>query len=349
MTINIQPEDEAVFKRLKSHGRIDYRLRRLMTQQWNKCSICTSPIPAGRPAFAGYDSKSDPLFVGTCCASELQELATPVYWSGSLDISAADSQTVWRYMDFAKFISMLQQRGLYLSRADKFHDRFEGATGLATRQASWDDYHLDYFRKLVVTPPAGYSIPEYTAERIEEQANRLLKEMKSFALEARQSLVSCWHGSEGEAETLWRLYCPPGTPGVAIRSTVGKLWEACVQYDEALVGRVHYVDFRYTFASIQNERIFQKRKSLSHEQEVRMVLPNEWRAPVDGKILDCDLQKLISEIVISPFAPLWLLDVVSDVLARYMYSFDLKRSELLEEPFFLGAVKRRPPRRHARA
>jgi hypothetical protein len=334
MTINIQAEDEAVFERLRSHGRITHRLRRLMTQQWNKCFVCRSQIPEGRPAFAGYDSNSDPLYVGACCASQIQELATPVYWSDSLNLSVSDGQAVWRYMDFAKFIAMLQQRGLYLSRADKFDDRFEGATGLAARQTNWEEFYLDYFRKLFVSPPPGYSIPEYTAEQIEAEADRLLKSMKGIALEARQLLVSCWHGSDTEAEALWRLYSPPNTSGVAIRSTVGKLWDACVQHHDAIVGRVRYVDYRHGFASIQNERIFQKRKSLSQEQEIRIVLPNERQSPVEGKILTCDLEKLISEVVISPFAPSWFLDVITDVVKRYEYSFDLKRSELLDEPFF---------------
>jgi hypothetical protein len=237
-------------------------------------------------------------------------------------------------LDFSKFIAMLQQRGIYLSRADRFDDRFEGATGLVARQASWDEYYLAYFRKLVVSPPDGYPIPKYTAEQIEAEANRLLQSMKGFALEARQFLVSCWHAGETEAEALWRLYSTLATPGVAIVSTVGKLWDACAQYDEAIVGRVHYVDFRRSFASIQNERIFQKRKSLSHEQEVRIVLPNERRSPIERKILACDLEKLVSEVVISPFAPSWFFDVIFDVLRRYEYSFDLKQSELLDEPFF---------------
>lgn len=334
MTINIQAEDRAVFDRVKSNGRITHGLRRLITQQWNKCCVCGSNIPDGRPAFAGYDSNSNALYVGACCASQLQELATPVYWSNSLNLSVSDSQAVWRYIDLAKFIAMLKQRGLYLSRADKFDDRFEGATGLAARQTNWDEFYLDYFRRLVATPPPGYPIPEYSAEEIEAEADRLLKNMKHFALEARQLLVSCWHGSDTEAEALWRLYSPPGTSGVAIRSTVGKLWDACAHHDSAIVGRVRYVDYRHSFASIQNERIFQKRKSLSHEQEVRLVLPNEQQSPVEGKILACDLEKLISDVVISPFAPSWILDVVADIATKYEYSFDLKRSELLEEPFF---------------
>lgn len=334
MNIAIQDEDTAVFARLKSHGRIPQKLRRLITQQWNECFVCRSHIPQGRPAFAGYDSNSNPLYVGACCADHLQELASPVYWSDSLNLSVSDAQSVWRYMDFAKFIAMLKHGGLYLSRADKFDDRFEGATGIALRQANWDKFYLDYFRKLVVTPPPGYPIPEYSAEKIEADATRLLKSMRGIGLEARKLLVSCWHGSDSESEALWRLYSPPSTPGVAIRSTVGKLWDACASDDNAIVGRVHYVDYSNSFASVQNERIFQKRISLSHEQEVRIVLRNQQRSPVDGKVLPCELEKVILEVVISPFSPSWFIDMVSDVVKKYNYSFDLKRSDLLDEPFF---------------
>ena len=237
-------------------------------------------------------------------------------------------------MDFAKFIAMLKQGGLYLSRADKFDDRFEGATGLAARQSNWDEFYLDYFRKVIVTPPSGYPTPEFSAMQVEAEANRLLNSMKDFALEARKLLVSCWHDSDAEAEALWRLYSPPNTSGVAIRSTIGKLWDACAQHESAIVGRVHYVDYRRSFASIQNERIFQKRKSLSHEQEVRIVLPNERRSSIEGKIMKCDLEKLISKVVFSPFAPSWFFDVVADVVKTFGYSLDLKQSELLDEPFF---------------
>jgi hypothetical protein len=34
---------------------------------------------------------------------------------------------VWRYMDFTKFVSLIDSRRLYFTRADKFDDPFEGS------------------------------------------------------------------------------------------------------------------------------------------------------------------------------------------------------------------------------
>ena len=33
---------------------------------------------------------------------------------------------VWRYMDFTKFVLLIDSRRLYFTRADKFDDPFEG-------------------------------------------------------------------------------------------------------------------------------------------------------------------------------------------------------------------------------
>ncbi len=38
-----------------------------------------------------------------------------------------DDSVIWRFLDSAKFISPQKERALYLPRADKFEDQFEGA------------------------------------------------------------------------------------------------------------------------------------------------------------------------------------------------------------------------------
>lgn len=331
--VNITAEDHLVFERLKSSGRITFDLRRLITQQWNICNFCNTQITTGRPAFAGYDSNETPVFVGACCAHELHELATPVYWSGSLNLSVPDTDSVWRYMDFSKFIAMLDQGGLYLPRAEYLEDAFEGASGLASREAEWDKFYHDYFRNIVMSYPAQDNQKEFSSEMGDLQAKRLLQQIKSISKSARNQLVSCWHRNETESEAIWRLYCPPPVPGVAIRTSVGKLWDAC-RSSNGVVGKVHYLDFRRSFSSIQSERIFQKRVSLSHENEVRVVLQNDSQNPVGGRVMKCDLASLISDVVISPFAPSWLSGVVSSAVEKFGYSFDIRRSELLDAPFY---------------
>jgi len=333
MRIDMQPEDNLVFERLKSNGRITGQLRRVITQRWNKCSVCDQHIASGRPAFAGYRADGTPVLVDAECSVCLVELATPIYWTGTLNLSVEDSQPLWRYMDFAKLTAMLQQQGVFFPRADTLQDRFEGAIGLARREEDWNNFYLNYFKQIVNTAPPGYQAPNLSAERIEAEAERLLRDLKASSKKKGEHYVSCWHANSVESEALWRLYCPPPTIGVAIRTSVGSLWGALDKEATAVVGRVHYVDFRRTYAD-QNHRIFYKRLSLAHEQEVRAVLKTDRSNPVDGRVVRCDLGELIHEVVVSPFAPSWFKDVLLDVIGKFGLSPSIRNSELLDEPFF---------------
>lgn len=333
MAIELQQEDHAVFQRLSSTGHITHALRRVMTQQWNRCSVCKVTIDNRRPAFAGYQADGSPALVGACCSDRLTELSTPVYWSGTLDISIDENQSLWRYMDFSKFVSMLHQRGLYFTRAEKFSDRFEGAAGLSSRENEWDKHYLDFFRSAITTPPPGFSLPDKPEIEVVSEAAALLAQLKITYSQAKNLLVSCWHANDVESEALWQIYCPAATPGLAIRTSVSRLWDTTSSDRSSLVGRVHYMDFRKSFAS-GDQRIFCKRSSLSHEKEVRAILANDFRNPSDGKILDCDLDDLIEEVVISPFAPPWFGGVVKETVTRFGFKLRVRQSEISELPFY---------------
>lgn len=332
--IDIQPEDQAVFDRIKSDGWITHQLRHMMTLQWNVCVSCGSAIPKNRPAFAGYTDSSEPLLVGACCADKLSKLATPVYWTGTLNLSVPDDKMVWRYMDFAKFVAMLKQKSLYFTCVKHFSDPFEGAIGLADRQEKWDNHYLEFFKETVATPPPGYPKPELSTEELESEAQRLLESIKGTSSHVRNALVSCWHKSDDESEALWQLYCPQMGPGLAIKSTVGDLWDATSEAGNAIVGRVKYMDFQKSYASVQNERVFCKRQSLSHEREVRIVIQNDRQNPISGLDLYCDLDHLISDIVVSPFAPPWFFDVLVSTIEKFGYSFNTRPSSISDEPFY---------------
>ncbi|MEH6519706.1 hypothetical protein [Sulfitobacter sp.] len=127
-----------------------------MTQRYNRCSICGKTIEEKRPAFAGYGSGNSPLVTCADCSDALKELATPVYWTGTLDLSVDETQAIWRYMDFSKFVAMLQQGGLYFTRASDFSDPFEEAAGISSREITWNQHYLSFFKDAVVTPPAGF-------------------------------------------------------------------------------------------------------------------------------------------------------------------------------------------------
>lgn len=331
--INLQKGDEDVFRKFNSTGRISNALRRVMTQQHNRCCLCGKVVGFGRPAFAGYGDMNEPLVVCAECADALKELATPVYWSGTFDLSVDEDQALWRYMDFSKFVAMMQQNGIYFTRASKFEDPFEAAAGLASREDVWNDHYLQFFRKAVTTPPPGYPSTSKTTSEVENEAARLLGEIRSAYAGARDLLVCCWHSNSVESEALWRIYCSPGAPGIAIQTRVGRLWKAMKDESDANVGKVQYIDFNKNFAS-GDQRIYCKRSSLAHEREVRSVLPNDRKDPLDGRLVRCDLNELLESVVVSPYAPAWFQTVVEETVSKFGYGLRVRASEIVQPPFY---------------
>lgn len=263
------------------------------------------------------------------------ELATPVYPKMNLDISIPDQTALWRYMDFSKFMAMLMQKGLYLPRASSMDDKFEGAAGLARREHVWDEHYLERYREIVSGPgPNGTPITA-SPEEIEREAQRLLRSTKAAAVSSRSRPISCWHANAGESEAQWRLYCPPHTVGIAVKSSVDRLWNAMSAEPKAVVGRVHYLDFNTAFAVTGRDRIFCKRASLSHEREVRaVILEDDGHEDTSGRLVGCDLAALIEVVVLSPFAPEWFGRMLSDVISMCGWSIPVVESELLAPPFY---------------
>ena len=105
-------------------------------------------------------------------------------YASSTDELSGDA-VLWRYMSFAKFMSMLDSRSLFLSSIASVDDQFEGSLPrgnvllhrwLREREASAD--------------------PERESPDIEEFARR----------RRRSVVVNCWHRSEHESVAMWRLY-----------------------------------------------------------------------------------------------------------------------------------------------
>lgn len=239
---------------------------------------------------------------------------------------------LWRYMDFARLIALLDSSTLHFARVDQFADPFEAASGSRELQPRWDEHYLAFFRRAVRTAP-GQSGPPDDAQ-VERDAARLLKDLSDSALQDRQrTFISCWHANTGESEALWRLYCPPPAAGVVLQTTAARLSGALGDI-ACKVGHVQYVDFSREFAGI-HERVFAKRKSLSHEKEVRAVVQEHRPSTAVGISVPVNLEALIASVVPSPFAPAWMTPLLDSTLRRYgLPSGLVRRSEILAEPFF---------------
>jgi hypothetical protein len=315
---------------VKSTGRVNHQLRQLWSGSYDQCRTCGSRLPSNCPVYAGYAVDGTPLYVGDCCRPLIHELASHVYWWWERDKRCAPATRLWRYLDLAKFVALLDQRALNFARADQLGDTFEGSSGIADRRPEWDAHYLEFFRQAIRTVPGPNGSPPH--EEVEREANRLLQEMSAGVERDRQEyFVSCWHENAGESEALWRLYCPPPTTGVAIETTVERLTSALGEAPFRL-GAVYYVDLKQAFPGVR-DRIFAKRRSLSHEREVRAVIRQ--RDELGSRLsIPIDLETLLVSIVPSPFAPAWFPGLLESLLVRFGVSARLSRSELLADPFF---------------
>jgi hypothetical protein len=314
--------------------RFTVELQRLQRDSHDKCCLCGSPFQHGDTAYAGYTADGGPLYVGICCESRLSETAARFYWQERpYDIPEADA-SLWRYVSFAKFVALLKDKALYFARADHLGDRFEGAKGVLMNKIVWDDHYLRFFMDSIRNPPPGHECT-LSSEEVKQEAERLLMELAAAGeRDLHSTYVSCWHESEAESEALWRLYCPPSSGGVAIRTTFAALNTSLGNDPGIAIGRVRYVDFRKGFAG-PNDAIFRKRQSLSHEKEVRAVIRDHEDSDTMGLTRPVDLNCLFKQVVISPFADQWFEAVLKETMRRFGFSPEtIAVSDLTLEPFF---------------
>jgi hypothetical protein len=324
------PENDC--RKMESTGRFTVELKRLKRNSYDRCSECGKQIPKGVAALAGYVKDNRPIYVGPYCEQLLSERASHIYWWWEVYKLPEPNTPLWRFMDFAKFVALLKDRALYFARADRLGDRFEGARGIATRKTEWDEYCLEYFRHAVRNPPPGNESP--SDDVVERESQRLLRDFEEIGeQDVKTTYVSCWHENDSESEALWRLYCSPSSAGIAIRTDSSALIESLGDNPDIQIGRVQYIDFGKKFAGT-HDRIFWKRKSLSHEAEVRAVIKRFRETKEEAILIPVDLSKLIKAVVVSPFAPMWFDDVLREVMRRFDVRASVVSSELLAEPFF---------------
>jgi len=228
---------------------------------------------------------------------------------------------IWRYCDLQKFISVLHRRALYFSRLSTLEDPYE---------AKW---------------PKSMAIrfPDFS------QSN--------FDRTRHQVFASCWHINEFESAAMWQLYSRMDE-GVAIRSSLRSLKAGLVGFDpvppdiitpgvppKVFIGKVSYLDYEndaFDWSNMLTAAIH-KRRSFEHERELRAVcwlssnylewIPNP--GPYhSGIFVNCDLDTLIEEVVISPTAPAVFVEAVRAVCGKFGVIRPIVQSDLNTSPVY---------------
>ncbi|MEO6421320.1 MAG: hypothetical protein ABIR84_01165 [Candidatus Nitrotoga sp.] len=235
---------------------------------------------------------------------------------------------VWRYMDFTKFVSFIESRCLYFTRADKFDDPFEGSSPKMNVYAR-NDLPLD-------VPP--------------EHQGVYLKNMTELGpilqIWRRYHALNCWHINEHESAALWKLYFK-NDEGIAIQSTYRKLRDSFTDDEKVFLGVVKYIDYEKEGINTNSFSSFvHKRKSFEHEREVRALVEKlpisesgcgyDYRKETisHGVKVRVDVEQLIEKIYLAPGTPSWLANLVKSIAKQYKYTFEVEHSKLDQRPFF---------------
>ena len=232
-----------------------------------------------------------------------------------------------KYLDLTKFLSLLQKQSLFFCRLDKLEDHFEGTTGIGNYGVRYN-----FFK-------AGYPDKEDAQIRKEvEQFYEDEKKMKSYYL------VNCWNKNDKESAALWKIYSD-FQKGIMIKSSVNKLHQALENTkQDILLSEIKYIDHNSTTMMDGNVMypIIHKHIAYHFEQEIRLINKVEYRQNIEtgyyfdwskeetqtGRYLKTDLNNLIDEIIISPYAPNWFYEMVLDLTRKYGLEKVIKKSAL---------------------
>ena len=223
---------------------------------------------------------------------------------------------LWRYMDFTKFVSILDKGALFFPPAAKLGDPFEGAFSEVNK---------------TLRPVIYQDLPEDTLRGFAQY----LKESCHF------TLISCWHENSHESEAMWKLYARE-KDGIAIKTNFDSFKKSFTCSKEVYIGRVSYVDYKTEFIPESNAfyPFLHKRKSFAHEHEVRAIttyftgeICNKLRrADLTGIYYEVDLSLLIKQVIVAPFAQDWFVELVNSVVDRYDLNIPIVKSALADTP-----------------
>jgi hypothetical protein len=245
---------------------------------------------------------------------------------------------IWRYMDFTKYVSMLDTGGLYFSRSDLLGDPFEASSSQANIALRLQDYE-ETIEQLGVSSGAG------AAENYVASYSKILEWHRQWLY------VNSWHMNEYESAAMWGLYAKTDE-AIAVQSRFARLRE-CLPSEVNLeddnpagvyIGEIKYIDYERDRLPEGNllYPVIYKRKSFEHERELRAVIwdttPSgdmSMNNPRRGQLVKVPLAEMIEAVYVAPIAPSWFRNLVAAVTVKYGFAnTPIVSSSLAERPVY---------------
>jgi hypothetical protein len=249
---------------------------------------------------------------------------------------------VWRYMDFAKFVSLLERKALFFTRIDRLEDKFEGS----------------FSKPLLDSSGSNEAVKGFTEEQLEQWLEQKRRQDSKFnKLLRRWTVVNCWCMSECESAAMWKLYLK-SEEGVAIQSTFRRLADCFNDYKEndVWIGVLNYIDYGKDVIPVGNSLypFIYKRKSFEHEKEIRAVISkapftglyagtgdvneiyDEFNVFAVGFEVPVDLEILVEKVYVSPTSEKWFEELVRSAVKKYGLNKTVIKSSLADNSNNLG-------------
>lgn len=271
-----------------------------------------------------------------------------------------DETKLRRFVDLPKFLQLLVKERLFFPSLDQLAkgDPFEASISNRVKYEQMDLAALRN-RALQLLDQIPHDVMARNAHERRKRALKLLDSMDNdllidsiIDLEIRQFrsgiVCSCWHEGDGESDAMWKIYA--AHPGVCIESTVGRLKESFENIyilDNGVVSarpsaleiaRVEYVGDQWPgfIEPFYFDRPWLlKRKAFEHEKEVRIShTVSNMVTGRKGLNFQVHLDRLLETVVLSPFNPTWVNDVIISTIGavRPTISCGLSISRHMTEP-----------------
>jgi hypothetical protein len=298
--------------------------------------ICGKYFQSPDLLFLGFDNKGEEISTCGACRDHIKEFKTQSAMPPKVYQEPSPLDSLWRYLDLAKYISILDQSALYFCRADRFvDDPFEGATGFKALKQFWEQQEREYIINAVKQGRQQSGLSPIEEAEILKQADGFVTGQRQIreSYDPRRTFITCWHTNRDESDAMWQIYSRRNQYMVALKTTVERLDKALGEHSDNEIGKINYVDYR-TFYPPLGHQFWYKRHSFAHEREVRVIIKLWDEIDAPGFFEPVKLDILVEQIILGPDTPDWFEDVVKSITLKYGQNFEIQKSQMKAEPFF---------------
>lgn len=223
-------------------------------------------------------------------------------------------EPIYRYMKLEHLITMLNTKELYIPHRSSFSD-------LSEMGIKYDPKNIG-----VLLAVAKNEKTRKVNKKMIDEFNRIRQASKNVCVSSWTSDLKIKDNVTGENFLMWKAY---GGNDISCRieTTTQKLIDAmtCIEDTCVLLAKVEYAKESNPDGNAQ-KAIFWKPPFYEGEQEVRLCVLNKEKYCT----LKINPQKMITEIVMSPFINYYCSRFLTEQLKNYFSDITIRRSNIME-------------------